>query len=123
MWDKRAEYVDNHDGDTIKVNLDQGFGDIKENVNIRLMGVWAPELSQPGGVECRDFVRQWFADHDVNPRWNFIVTTARMKVADSEQMTFNRYVAVVTSLDGSDNLNLDISAFVAKNGYSGGVGS
>lgn len=121
MWDRRAEYLENHDGDTVRMNLDQGFGDTKL-VDVRLMGVFAPELREPGGPECRAFVEAWFQSR-LAGRWSFVVTTARMKVADREQKTLDRYVGTITSLDGTDNLNLEVMAFIVSKGYSGGIGS
>lgn len=122
MWDRRAEYLENHDGDTVKMTLDQGYDDTK-TLSVRLLGVFAPELSQVGGQECRGFVSEWFAARLRGPRWNFVVTTARMKVVDHEQKTLDRYVGTITSLDGTDNLNLDVMAFIVARGYGGGVGS
>lgn len=122
MWDRRARFVSNHDGDTVTMILDQGFKDEKE-IDVRLFGVFAPELSQPGGKECKGFVENWFLSNEIDGQdWNFIVTTIRMKRADAEQMTFDRYVAVITTIDGSDNLNIAIQSFINENGYSGGVG-
>lgn len=123
MWDRRAEYLENHDGDTVRMVLDQGFDDTK-TVAVRLLGVFAPELKQQGGPECRAFVEAWFQSRlSTSTRWGFVVTTARMKVADREQTTLSRYVGTVTSLDGTDNLNLDVMAFIVSNGYGGGIGS
>ncbi len=124
MWDNRAEYVSNHDGDTVKVNLDEGRQRVTEGYDVRLLGVFAPELAEPGGIECRDFVRVWFQSRlVVGRRWGFVVITARMKVADREQKTLDRYVGTITSLDGTDNLNLDVMGFITRNGYGGGIGS
>lgn len=123
MWDRRSEYLENHDGDTIKMTLDQGFGDTKL-VDIRLLGVFAPELKQVGGIECQAFVQEWFKAHAVKgTRWGFVTTTARMKITDREQKTLDRYVGIVTSLDGTENLNLAIMQFIAANKYSSGIGS
>lgn len=123
MWDRRAIYVSNHDGDTIKMILDQGFNDTKE-IDVRLLGVFAPELKQVGGLECQEFVRNWFAwRRSATSKWDFVVTTARMKVADKEQKTLDRYLGTVTSIDGSQNLNVDVMQFIAQNGYDGGTGS
>lgn len=122
MWDKRAEYLGNHDGDTVKVVLDQGFGDTKL-VDIRLLGVYAPELSQPGGKECKEFVAEWFAKNNPSQsRWGVIVTTSRMKSTDREQTTLSRYVGVITSMDGSSNLNAEVVEFIHANGYGSGTG-
>lgn len=125
MWDRRARYVSNHDGDTVTVVLDQGFDDTK-TIDIRLFGVYAPELDQRGGPECRKFVTDWFVEQmgSVNTsNWSVIVTTIRMKKADHEQMTFTRYVGIITSLDGSQNLNALVSQYILDNNFPGGVGS
>ena len=121
MWDKRAKLLRVKDGDTVVVVLDQGFGDSKE-VDIRLLGVWAPESNQTGGKETKEFVEGWFAKLP-SIEWNFVVTTVRMKTVDKEQKTFDRYVGFVTSQDGTDNLNTEVMEFIHSRGYGGGTGS
>ena len=123
MWDKRAFVTSVHDGDTLTATLDQGFGDLKEAMRIRLLGTFAPELTQPGGPETRQFVVDWIARYALIPlRFPFVVTTARGPKSDREITTFERYVAVVETLDHSHNLNLDVQAFVTAQGYGGGTG-
>lgn len=124
MWDRRAEYLSNYDGDTVKVTLDQGFGDTK-TIDVRLFGVYAPEIREPGGIECRDFLNSWFKSQSILTvsRWSFIVTTALMKVADREQKSLDRYLGTITSLSGTRNLNLEIMQFIVSKGYGGGTGS
>ena len=117
MWDRRARLAWVKDGDTIEVVLDQGFGDTKQ-IAVRLLGVWAPELSEVGGDYARNFVVRWFMDLPATS-WPFIVTTVRMKTTDKEQMTFDRYVATVTSADGSRSLNADAIAYLAAQNTSG----
>jgi len=119
MWDKRAKILDVHDGDTVTVLADSGRG-ITEEYVVRMLGVWAPELRQPGGVECRQFVVDWLARQGP-VKWPVVVTTARTST-DREVTTFGRYVATITSLDGTDNLNLAVMGFVAEHGYGGGTG-
>jgi endonuclease YncB( thermonuclease family) len=121
MWDRRAQLVRVLDGDTVEVVLDQGFGDTK-TIDIRLFGVWAPEMKAPGGTETRDFVKRWFYSLPLT-KWNFVVTTIRMASTDREQKTFDRYVATITSLDGSRSLNAEVTQFVQEKGYGGGTGS
>lgn len=125
MWDRRAKYISNHDGDTITVRLDQGFDDTKQ-LDIRLFGVYAPELDERGGPECKKFVQDWFTEQlgkVGDSTWPFIVTTMRMKKADHEQMTFTRYVGMITSLDGSQSLNALVTQYILDNNFPGGVGS
>jgi endonuclease YncB( thermonuclease family) len=45
--------LDNHDGDTARIQLDMGF-DISWKVSCRLHGIAARELAEPGGREARD---------------------------------------------------------------------
>lgn len=119
MWDKRAEVLSVHDGDTLTLKIDQGYGDEKTLENARLLGVWAPELKEPGGPETRQFILDWLARYN-----NTVVAiSARTPRSDKDQSTLGRYVQVVTSPDGTENLNLAIMAFVSERGYGGGVGS
>lgn len=121
MWDRRAEYVDNHDGDNATMILDQGFYDTKR-IEVRLNGVWAPELKQPGGPDCQVFVRNWFHSRLIKPRWNFVVWTTPMPRADRELKTLDRYVANITSMDPHDSLNSAIAMYCLERGYGRGTG-
>lgn len=133
MWDKRAKLDTSradggvHDGDTIYAIRDAGEGITINNLDgLRLYNVYAPELSQTGGQETRQFVVDWLAREKAavtTSGWYFIVTTVRMVRTDAEQRTLGRFVAVVTSMDGSRNLNVDTQAFITANGYGGGTGS
>lgn len=122
MWDRRAQYVANHDGDTVTMHLDKGEGYIHENYPVRLMGVFCPEMDERGGPECQEFVESWFRQRLTKPRWNFVVITARKPRADKEAETLSRYVGTITSIDGTDNLNAAIIDFVQRKGYGRGIG-
>jgi micrococcal nuclease len=52
----QAEVVSNHDGDTITLKIDLGRRCWTED-SIRLYRINAPELSQAGGKEARDYLR------------------------------------------------------------------
>ena len=52
MWDRRARVLSVKDGDTLRVQLDQGFGDTK-TLDLRLLGAFAPEHDEPGGPETK----------------------------------------------------------------------
>ena len=55
-WRMRATVRNVHDGDTIYADLDQGLGIWNRNIGLRLAGINARELSEPGGKEARDVV-------------------------------------------------------------------
>ncbi len=96
MWDYRAKLIEVHDGDTIKLLIDNGLGSRQEEA-IRLKGVFAPELSQPGGPETRDFVETYLSNnmqHDF--KWPLhVVTEPNQSPEPTEIRTFTRYVGVV----------------------------
>lgn len=58
-----ATVVDVHDGDTITVRRDDGT-----QHRVRLYGIDAPELAQPGGTEARDHLRALLASATVDVR-------------------------------------------------------
>lgn len=50
-----------YDGDSMTLDIDQGFGDWKHDQKIRLAGIDTPEISgveRPEGLKARDFVRE-----------------------------------------------------------------
>ena len=121
MWDKRAQVLSNHDGDTVTLILDQGFGDTKK-INLRLDAVYAPELNQVGGPETREFVRAWCADRSMPlVTWPFVTITRMNRAVTAEQSTLGRYVGTV--MCGQESLNAAINAFLHERGYVGGIGS
>jgi hypothetical protein len=55
-----AEYVNNHDGDTLLLALDHGKFPTSKAVtecDIRVKGLYCPELSELGGAEAAEFTR------------------------------------------------------------------
>lgn len=126
MWDNRSAYLGNHDGDTVTYRSDMGRR-IYHEADVRLLGVFAPELSQPGGPETRAFVAQWHADRVAGKKWPFLVTTTLVRAADPDaseaKKTLDRYVATVTCVATNESLNLAVAAFVTAGGYSGGIGA
>lgn len=58
----RCTVVDVHDGDTLSVDIDCGQDIWIRRRSVRLAGIAARELSEPGGKEARDFVRSWLPD-------------------------------------------------------------
>jgi endonuclease YncB( thermonuclease family) len=123
MWDRRAKVLAVKDGDTLRVVLDQGFGDAK-TIDLRLLDTWAPEKDEPGGPETREYVETWLNEHDPDgDEWPFVVTVDRNRAGTREVVTFGRYVGTLTAFDGYSILNEDVNAFVASMGYGHGIGA
>lgn len=129
MWDQRVQIpLDRvHDGDTLyDVYVDWGERHYSHE-DIRLLGVFAPEMDQAGGEECRQFVVNWLKEIMASygktpPKWPFVRINARMKLKDSEQKTLDRFVSTITNIDGTRNLNAEIMQFVIEKGYGRGTG-
>jgi len=102
------------DGDSIIVECDTGFGGRQEE-EIRLLKVSAPEHNQPGGLECRDFLVAWFKQVAVR-RWPLhVVTVPNLTLEPSERRTFIRYLATVSDIAASGRvLNVDLAGFLAQ---------
>lgn len=55
----KAKYLENHDGDNATLALDHGKFPKSKSVTeaeLRIKGLFCPELDEPGGFEARDFV-------------------------------------------------------------------
>lgn len=109
-----------HDGDNLWLETDQLDWSRKVRA-LRLFNVYAPELKDRGGPECRKFVADWVGRWS-GPGWPFSVDTV-LNGNSRDLLTFNRFVAVVWNADRTSQLNAEIQAFVTANGYPGGTGS
>lgn len=116
MWSYRATLIRAHDADTLTILADTGFGG-RQQVDVRLLGVSAPELSQPGGQECRLFTAEWLAEvgaSDPRAAWPLRVQTVpSTAVEPSERRSFVRYLGTVYGLAGGRCLNGDLAVFLA----------
>lgn len=55
-YEYRAVIRDVHDGDTVKVDVDLGWGVWLHARSLRLVGLNAPELNTAAGKEARDYL-------------------------------------------------------------------
>lgn len=118
LW--RINVVDVHDGDTVTARVDRGTDDTSL-WHIRLKDVFAPELTDVGGPQCRDYVLGWVHDRGDGSDWPLMLQTFRTPRSDVEVTTFSRYVGVITAADGT-SLNADVQGFIHASGYGGGIG-
>ena len=114
MYEYRAIVTGVYDGDTIKVDIDQGFHDWKHEQKLRLYGVQTPEVKGEDkelGIAVRDEVRGLLR---IEPggRWGrgpgFEIT---LKTHKDRSGKFGRWLATVTV--GELNLN----EFLIEQGY------
>ena len=117
----RVMIVGVHDGDTVQVWVDRGDED-ESLWWVRLKDVHAPELSQNGGTDCRDYVQTWFAAHTDRTDWPFLLETFRTPKSDADVLTLSRHVGIISAADGNV-LNVDVEAYARAHGYPGGSGS
>lgn len=94
----RARVSGVHDGDTVRADVDLGFGVWMHGAAFRLLGLNAIELGDPGGREARDNLAALF---EANPA----VTLASVK----PDKYGGRYDALLSLPDGTDVSNLLIS--------------
>ena len=71
---------------------------------LRLQGVFAPELTEPGGQAVAVWVREWISRHS-DGEWPLVVETFRTRTG-RDLTTLERYVAVVSPA-GSDRVSLN----------------
>lgn len=109
-----------HDGDSLIAALDVGFW-AEKLVTIRLYNVFAPELAQPGGPECRNFALNWLLGTNAAAGWPYLIDTV-LDANGHQVETFGRVVCIVRSTSGN-SLNDDMNAFIDANNYGHGIGA
>jgi len=111
VWTYRAALITVIDGDTLRLEVDLGFH-VHTQQDIRLLGVSAPELNQPGGQEATEFVKRWMLITDL--RWPMLVTTTlNRNLEPDEKRTFTRYLGTISDIDDDRNLNADLAHYLA----------
>jgi endonuclease YncB( thermonuclease family) len=122
MWDRSARVLTVKDGDTLRVILNQGFGDTK-TIDLRLFDTWAPEHDETGGAETRAFVVEWLDRNNPDgDEWPYVVTVKRVRAGTHEVTTLGRYVGALANAEG-ESLNDAVNGFVASKGYGRGIGA
>ena len=90
------------DADTVRLTVDLGFDHAQRRVTLRLHGCNARELSEPGGIEARNFLR------------NLLPAGARVLIRSVRNDKFGgRYNALLALPDGRD-----VVAVLLKAGYA-----
>ena len=108
LWTYRARSPRILDGDTIEVECDTGFGS-RHLVSVRLLGVDAPELDSPEGLDARSQLSRLVARGA--GAWPLRVRTHRLS-SGVEARSFARYVGTVWTVD-ADGAATDVGAAMA----------
>ncbi len=101
MYTYKAFVRSIYDGDTIRVDIDLGFGVILADQSLRLLGIDTPEIKgveRPQGLMSRDFVVERI------PVGSYITITT---VKDRKEK-FGRYLATVFYGEEQKNLNEEL---------------
>lgn len=102
MYEYRAKYLDNYDGDTIKFEIDLGF-EIYHRITVRLLDVYCPEINSKIETEkqlalaAKKFT-QLFLNSGV-----IIVKTYKDK-----KDKYGRYLAEIKVIGKSNTLNTEL---------------
>ena len=94
-----AKVIDIHDGDTIKVDIDLGFGVILKNQTFRFFGINAPEIhgdTKTAGMQTTVYVQEVLKDKDI------IIVTIK-----DEKEKFGRWLGRIFYHDGDNWINLN----------------
>ena len=95
MYRYRAKTRSVYDADTIRVDIDLGFGVWLHNQSVRLFGINAPEVrgaERPEGLVSRDRLRERLTDQDVT-----------IETFKDRKGKYGRWLAVVWL--GDENMN------------------
>jgi hypothetical protein len=112
LWTYRAALLEVTDGDTLRVLLDTGFHG-RQQEDLRLVDVWAPELRDEGGPEAQQFVTAWMGSLVPTLRWPLLVATSpNTNPEPEERRTFTRYVADVWDVNQTRHLNADLRTYL-----------
>ena len=101
MYEYSAALTAIHDGDTVTLDVDLGFGIHSFHI-LRLSGVNAPELRTFEGKTARTWVEGWCR---VNPG-PYVLRTSKSR----ETEKYGRYLGVLTSTATGRTINDDIVA-------------
>jgi micrococcal nuclease len=109
LYTYRAKVVSVYDGDTIRVDLDLGFGIKLENQSIRLYGINAPEVrgeSREEGIVTRDRLRGIILD-------KYII----IKTHKDSKGKYGRWIGTVFADDSNINELLVEEGLVESRSY------
>lgn len=109
----KATVLEVHDGDTITARIELGFN-VSIEKNLRLLDVFAPELSEKDGVRCQKQLQSL-----IPVGLEVEVKTFKTK-SGVDKKSFDRYIAIITYKDR--DINTEMANWLTKNKLTGGIG-
>jgi len=101
MYTYKALVKSIYDGDTLRADIDLGFGVILADQSLRLLGIDTPEIrgvERPQGIISRDFVVERI------PVGSYVT----LKTVKDRKEKFGRYLATVYYGEEQKNLNEEL---------------
>lgn len=97
MYEFYMKLIEVEDGDTIRVNIDQGLRDWKHDQSLRIYGISAIEKAKPGGEEAKANLTSLLP---VGVKLE--MRSYKIDKDPADHMSFERYVVKVKLPDGTD---------------------
>lgn len=114
LFHYKAEILDVHDGDSIKVILDLGLS-TKVKTSIRMLSINAPELSgktKPDGIKSRDALIALLTDKDGKFKPVIVET-----IKDTKREKYGRLLGIIWVLQ-DDGSYLNANQWMVDNNYA-----
>ena len=100
MFEYNARIRTVYDGDTLRADIDLGFGTWLFNQPIRLYGIDTPEMGSDAGKAAREFVRTLLPEG----------VPVTIKTYKDRREKYGRYLGTLTLQDGTDLVTRIIDA-------------
>lgn len=110
MYEYNAIIRSVHDGDSLRADVDCGFGVWISDMALRLNGLDAPELGKPGGIEARDFLRSLLP----------IGTQVTIRTHKDQTEKYGRMLAEIWTTPDLPTINADLISTGHAVPYNGG---
>ena len=111
MYEYKAKYISNYDGDTLIMDVDLGFG-ITHRINTRLKGLDAPEIRGPDSlraIKSKEFVINFFTQN----------ADTYVRTWKDAKEKYGRYLVEVFALDRKDpDKALSLNKLLIQEGHA-----
>ncbi len=107
VWVVPCQIIRWKDGDTAEVKIDRGWRDSREREGVRLLGLWCPEMNEPGGPEAKAYAEGLLPSGSLAVLHSKALARAAW---GSGQTSLERTLGDLRLLNGSDFATMMIAA-------------